>query len=776
MDAPHSPGWAEGLMAVEMVRSSLAAPGWAAIDMETWPHPDHEVEQAVARTLRGGKGAARKAVKLQFARLASAHHRVACTLQVAHENGQAVFARLASGEGAAADAARADQLQAMFAPRTSMPPWEDHQLVAFNALFEAELLAKHGVVVDLDDPMLAAKALYLLAVPEDRPQPVQFSLAALVEREFGKVRDKTLRARDWRSPPDAEAVTYGIEDAKDALALWQLYRQRLEAEGLMLGYRVMVEAVNGTAASNLVGLTLDKAAHAALMQRMQRTAADLKTKLDEICNGDVKLHSSTAHVSMWIIGEVLGYPLVPPDEPKLVGLLEFLRQAGGLSPDRGGELAARDLGRLVSLTGKLNLEEATLDAWQAGYIGLEHSTFGDERPEQDELLEAIDRERFGDRVLTLDDQLLWDAYLAQKENFERLHKADPYLKSSFDIRLRARANTTWRWTAKTGHLAITKGSKARKAEQLSHAFPQIAEYLVTHSRWNKARKLIEAFGPALPKHWQDEDGRVRGQFKVWAAVTGRQSCVNPNLQQMPREAEFRALFVAPPGRKLIVCDYSQIEMRLAAIFARDEVLLDVYRRGADIHAANAAIIFGVLESEVTKAQRQAAKPVGFAVIYGAGAAGLAESTGVEIEQARVFLARFLGAYHGLAAYRERAVAEARARGWIEIIPARRVWIDAQTPATCMINFPIQGTAASVQMRAVRRVFDALRARPGLADLAACVHDEILLEANDDRAEEAQDLLQREMRRALVEIVPAAVDMGADLLAAAVTINSWAEKP
>ena len=354
---------------------------------------------------------------------------------------------------------------------------------------------------------------------------------------------------------------------------------------------------------------------------MRETMADLTVKLDDISGG--LPHSSTAHVSLWVLEQVLGRPIKAPVAPKLLGLTEYLRKAGGVRPDLGGELTSRDLGKLVDLAGKMNLEDATLDAWHAGYIGHEHGTFSDTRPEQDDLLTALDQERFGERVLRLDDQPVWDAHLAAKDHFERLHQVDPHLKSNFDIRLRARADTSWRWTATRGHLAITKGTKRRKAEQLAIAFPRVAEYLVAHTRWNQARKLIEAFGPALLR-WQDEDDRVRGQFRVWGAVTGRHSCGNPNLQQMPRAASFRALWIAPPGRKLIVCDYDQIEMRLAAVLARDGALLDVYRRGADIHAENAAIIFAKPRADVTKADRQAAKPIGFAVIYGAGAAGLAE--------------------------------------------------------------------------------------------------------------------------------------------------------
>ena len=224
----------------------------------------------------------------------------------------------------------------------------------------------------------------------------------------------------------------------------------------------------------------------------------------------------------------------------------------------------------------------------------------------------------------------------------------------FAMRLHGRtkgAVKSWKIT-KTGHLAITKGSKGRKAEQLREAFPTISEYLIKHAQWTAATKLLDAFGPTL-RRWQDLDGRVRGQHKCFGAWTGRQSCNNPNLQQMPREETFRALWVAKPGRKLVIADYDQVELRLLAIESGDEVMRQIYRDGRDVHKEVASIAFGIPLEAVTKELRRRAKAISFGIAYGSGASGLAEHGGFELDEARTILTRVLTAYPGLATYRER---------------------------------------------------------------------------------------------------------------------------
>jgi DNA polymerase I-like protein with 3'-5' exonuclease and polymerase domains len=340
--------------------------------------------------------------------------------------------------------------------------------------------------------------------------------------------------------------------------------------------------------------------------------------------------------------------------------------------------------------------------------------------------------------------------------------------ADFCARLQARCGTTWRRT-KTGQLAITKGSKARKAEQLAQQYPEVSNYLLTHLQWNKATKLLNAFGAPL-RQWLDPDGRIRGQLRVGGTVTLRHTAERPNVQQMPRLPEFRAIFVAPGGRCLVICDFSQIELRAVAILAHDEKLLEVYRQGVDVHGEVAAAI-GLPRGGQSKG-------VSFAMVYGAGVAGVAEASGLTIERATEVVGRFLGTYQGVAVYRELAPIEAAEKGYIAIRPHRRVLYDpAQRLGTAAINYPVQGAAASVQMLALRRVYDALRTRPDLDTyLAGAIHDELILEAPaDQRARAAAEILQVEMRAALLEIFPEAVDQGADRLAKATICNSWAEK-
>jgi hypothetical protein len=544
-----------------------------------------------------------------------------------------------------------------------------------------------------------------------------------------------------------------------------------------------------TAAENLHGLKLDNAAHDKLIRSLTEQAHELAYELTKESDGDIENHGSSAQVSTWIIEKVLNTRIRPPVEPKLVDLVQFLRQQGGIKPDRGGNLKALDIKGLVKPKAQLNLTQATIVAWEAGYIGHDRSTMHDSAPEIDELLGELEKCRFGHRVFTIEDAGTWDDYQAERDDFDRQFRADPYRISAFMLELGRRIDPndptsptrtsirSWR-TTKTGHLAITKGSKLRRAEQMANAYPQVSAYLIKHAQWSQATKLIDAFGPTL-RHWRDDDDYYRGQFRTFSAWTGRQSCVDPNLQQQPRTEAFRSLWIAPPGRKLVIADYSQIELRLAAIESGDERLLEVYRQGADVHDQNAAIIFDKPIEAVTKGDRQAAKAVGFLTIYGGGPAKLAETVGCDLDKAHTFLARFFQSYPKLRDYRERMPAQATQTGWIEIRPGRRVKYDPQKSSpTQAINAPVQGGAASVQMLAIRLIHDALRAEPGLDTyLAASVHDEFILDAPDDkRAREAANLLVKAMTDALVKLYRESEQMGVARLTAAAVVSSWAEKP
>ena len=216
--APQSATYLEGPAAIHAVQTILTTPGTAAIDFETYPtSPKWHGDQAARDAPRGQQSLARERAVLEAAMMGRALHRRPCTLQLAHEDGLEVFVRLTDPM---------HELPAMF----DLAPWEDRAtLVGHNSAFETEVLLKHGVAVDIECTLLAAKCLYIVAVADDQPQPVGFSLAELVEKEFGHVLDKGVRDRDWREPPDAAAVRYGLEDVRWTLRLWQLYEGRLKS-------------------------------------------------------------------------------------------------------------------------------------------------------------------------------------------------------------------------------------------------------------------------------------------------------------------------------------------------------------------------------------------------------------------------------------------------------------------------------------------------------------------------------------------------------------------
>jgi DNA polymerase I len=624
-----------------LARELFATPGCCAIDFETWPtDPAWHGEAAARAAPRGQQRAAREAARREAELAGRAHRRQPCVLALAHENGGEVVVQLTGG---------ARQLRWLFAGRRA-------RLIAHNALFEVEILLTAGVPADIDCTLLAAKALYLTAVDEDRPQPVSFKLADLALREFARARDKTVRDRDWRDPAalDEEAVAYCRQDARDALALWQLYEPRLRDSGLLEGYRIIAGAILPTASINLHGLQFDASAHSTLGGALRADADRLEGELTALCAGALQNHASMVQISDWIM-----------------------------------------------------------------------------------------------RVVLDDD----DAE-------ERLAR--------FCARLRARCGVGWR-RGKNGRLSITKSLKPKMALALEPDFPIVARYLGAHADWTHAVKLLGTFGESLAEY-VDEDGRLRGQLKIGGTVTLRHSASRPNVQQMPREAAFRALFRAPPGRVLVVCDFSQIELRLAAVIAQDAALLEVYREGRDVHQDVADAI------DLPRGAQS--KGVSFAMIYGAGVAGVAEASGLSLECAGDVVERFLGTYRGIAAYREKAPREAEAAGFIAIRPGRRVLYDPVfSKGTQAINFGVQGGAASVQMRALRRVYDALAARPDLDTRpVGAIHDELILDAPEgEQAEAAAEILQREMRAALIEVFPESLDMGVDRLAKAAICTSWAEK-
>ena len=254
-------------------------------------------------------------------------------------------------------------------------------------------------------------------------------------------------------------------------------------------------------------------------------------------------------------------------------------------------------------------------------------------------------------------------------------------------------------------------SSRRWRVALEPDFPAVAATSATHAEWTHATKLLGTFGESLAQ-WLDDDGRLRGQLKVGGTVTLRHSASQPNVQQMPsaRPSSGRCSR-RRPGASWSSATISQIELRLAAIIAPDEALLEVYREGRDVHAEVAEAIGlprgaqsegRLLRHDLRRRRRR----------RGRGERPVARARG---RGGRALPRRLSAASR---AYRERAPREAEALGYIPIRPGRRVLYDpVLSKGTQAINYAVQGGAASVQMRALRRVYDALAA-PALARHAA----------------------------------------------------------
>jgi DNA polymerase I len=290
--------------------------------------------------------------------------------------------------------------------------------------------------------------------------------------------------------------------------------------------------------------------------------------------------------------------------------------------------------------------------------------------------------------------------------------------------------------------------------------------------YRKAAKSVQAFASSLPKHVHPITGRIHPDYQQMGTATGRMSCRNPNLQQIPRDKIFRSCFIPAPGYRLVVADYSQIELRVAAELSGDRRMIEAYQNDEDLHRLTAALIADKSLDQVEKSERQAAKAVNFGLIYAMGAKGLAEyaynNYGVQmsLKQAETFRKRYFEAYQGIArwhgAIKRRLPREMRTMG-----DRLRRWKD-EPKLTELLNTPVQGTAADITKAALAKLPTTLK---GIgARLIGTVHDEILLEAPEDAAEQAAQILQQVMEQAgqrYLRKVPVKAEVG--------VVSSWAEK-
>ena len=292
-------------------------------------------------------------------------------------------------------------------------------------------------------------------------------------------------------------------------------------------------------------------------------------------------------------------------------------------------------------------------------------------------------------------------------------------------------------------------------------------------------KLRSTYTDKLPDMVNRDTGRVHTSYHQAGAATGRLSSSDPNLQNIPIRTEdgrrIRKAFVAPPGRKLVACDYSQIELRIMAHLSGDPGLVRAFESGLDVHKATAAEVFGRKVEEVTGDERRAAKAINFGLMYGMSAFGLARQLGIGRGEAQDYIALYFSRYPGVRDYMERTRQQAREQGYVETVFGRRLYLDYINKGTqgqragaerAAINAPMQGTAADIIKRAMISVDAWLGNHGSSALMILQVHDELVFEAEQDFVDTLLPAVTGLMADAAALSVPLVVDSGVG--------NNWDE--
>jgi len=305
-------------------------------------------------------------------------------------------------------------------------------------------------------------------------------------------------------------------------------------------------------------------------------------------------------------------------------------------------------------------------------------------------------------------------------------------------------------------------TRSTSLQPLSAQYPVVQKLI----EYRAAQKSLSSYGENVLTFINPKTQRIHADFFQIGAPTGRLSCHDPNLQQVPNSVEYRSCFTAPPGRKLIIADYSQIELRILAEFSQDASLLEAFRTGIDLHRMTASQMLGIPFDDITKEQRDAAKALNFGLIYGMGAQGLSNRINTSIEESEKLIQKYFNTYSGVytwltnageTAVRDRQCRTSSGRLWsFNFDSTDRSAVAAYVRAGK--NFPIQGTNADITKRALVLMYGPLREFNAM--VVNCIHDEIVVEASQDSAQEVATTVERLMIQAGAETlktVPVAVN-------------------
>src|SRR6266705_380413 len=296
-------------------------------------------------------------------------------------------------------------------------------------------------------------------------------------------------------------------------------------------------------------------------------------------------------------------------------------------------------------------------------------------------------------------------------------------------------------------ISVPDSTRNWKLQPLAAQYPVVAKLL----EYRTMQKALTSYGHGMLEFINPKTGRLHADFRQIGAPTGRFACTNPNIQQVPHAIEYRRCFMGHPARRrLVIADYSQIELRILAEFSGDQAFIDAFKSGADLHRVTAAQVFNVEQDQVTKEQRDFAKRLNFGVVYGIGAQRFSMMTGLSVTEAENVLRRYFATYRGLDTYlREsanRAVSEKQARtGSGRLVRFNFDASDRQQVSMTQRNgknAPIQGTSADILKRALRLLKDDLRDTS--AKIVNIGKDEIVVEVDESEAESIAEKVERAM--------------------------------
>lgn len=297
---------------------------------------------------------------------------------------------------------------------------------------------------------------------------------------------------------------------------------------------------------------------------------------------------------------------------------------------------------------------------------------------------------------------------------------------------------------------------AKELEKLKDLHPVVGKII----EYREAAKLLSTYIIPIPD-LADAESRIHTTFTQNVTATGRLSSKDPNLQNIPVRTDegkrIRTGFIAPKGRVLISADYSQFELRLAAVLSGDKALVEDFNNDVDIHTKTASEAFHVPIDKVTKAERRAAKVVNFGILYGMSTKGLVDASGMSFAEAQNFINNYFVLRTPIKQKLEDILRKAREDGYVETFYGRRRptpdvkssnFIIRQAAERAAANMPIQGTEADLMKRAMIKVDQAL---PKGAELVMQVHDSLIVECDEKVADEVADILKHEMESVAPEL-------------------------